>query len=246
MKKKPAAPAPVAPVAPHPEGLSITPLPDLSQNITLTACGLIFAKETTLEQWKAALNGAVAASTVSGWLIGDALNFGAEHFKKDYKAAVAATGLGKQTLYNMASVAKAFPPDKRRLAVSFEHHRLAAPAMAKGEEKTLAILDRAGTENLSAKAMQTLLPKAKKRDKKLTPEQLETKQIKESAQHREHLEAAMEWMKTAPEKRFGVWGGTLEKVLEFDWQHFAKIAAVEGGSAADRAKQEAAEGAQAS
>lgn len=63
---------------------------------------------------------------LNGWLIGDALNFGADAYAEDkYVQAATLFGLSEQTLMNYASIARRIPPGKgsrRRLNVSFSIH----------------------------------------------------------------------------------------------------------------------------
>jgi hypothetical protein len=61
-------------------------------------------------------------SSASAWWLGDWLVFGADSFGDRYKAAVAATSLDYQTLRNYAWVARRVEPDRRRSALSLQHH----------------------------------------------------------------------------------------------------------------------------
>jgi hypothetical protein len=61
-------------------------------------------------------------SNASAWWLGDWLTFGRYKYGRDYKQAIAATGLDYQTLRNYAVVARRFPPPRRRDDLSFQHH----------------------------------------------------------------------------------------------------------------------------
>ncbi|MBI5106731.1 MAG: LmbU family transcriptional regulator [Solirubrobacterales bacterium] len=61
-------------------------------------------------------------STATAWWLGDWLLFGRMKYGRRYKDAVADTGLDYQTLRNYAMVARRFAPERRRPALTFQHH----------------------------------------------------------------------------------------------------------------------------
>lgn len=229
---KPAALAPATP-----EKVSVAPIltGPLSENVVFDGVSMTFKQGTTLEQWEAVGLGLAQSSKVSQWCLGDWLNYGTGAFKKDYKTACAKTGLAYGTLRTAASVAKRFAPAKRRLTVSFEHHRLLAPV--KDEDKVKTILDRVEKEDLSAAAMKELIPK--ETPKPLTPEQQEARDIAESTRQREHAENLMKWLKAVyadPKRRtrLGMWPTLLQQLHDMPWSALLKTAKVEGQAAADK------------
>ncbi|GAB3802720.1 LmbU family transcriptional regulator [Micromonospora zhanjiangensis] len=61
-------------------------------------------------------------SDASSWWLGDWLIYGQSQYPDRYKRAIAETSLDYQTLRNYAWVARSFTPDRRRDALSFQHH----------------------------------------------------------------------------------------------------------------------------
>jgi hypothetical protein len=61
-------------------------------------------------------------SNASSWWLGDWLVYGQDAYGERYRAAVEATGLDYKTLRNYAWVARRFPPPRRRVALSLQHH----------------------------------------------------------------------------------------------------------------------------
>jgi len=231
-RKKANTTTPGEPTPPHDHpmnratAIAVATLPDISANIHFDGISIRCEESTTYEQWLAALIGSAKASTVSSWIIGDLLNFGEQKFKKDYKTAIALTGLENGTLRNMASVAKRFGPEERRSAVSFAHHRIMAGV--KNPDKVKEIMDRVETEGLSVNATREIVPKTKKpKAKKLTAEQKTAKDIKESAKAREALDAALEYLSDCPPERLAAWFDLLTKAAEFDWPHYLSMSAAE-------------------
>jgi len=155
-------------------GLSPITLIAEQKNVHFSGVALKFDDGATFEEWNHVLQGFAAIDTISGFCIGDALNFGSKKFgtadKDRYTKAVAATGLSKGTLKNYAMTAARFAPDQRRVGLSVEHHRLAAPV--KDDTKLTALLDRAENEKLSASAFREIVPKTKRKAKKKTPEEI--------------------------------------------------------------------------
>jgi len=207
-------------------------------HVRVDGYSLKFAEATSIEEWKDTGKKLADVSKVSQWLIGDWLNFGTGHFKKDYKAAVEATGLDYGTCRTAASVAKRFPADKRRQSMQarFEHHRILAPI--KDDAAVAKILDRVDKDKLSVKAMQDTdeYKAAKPAPKVLTPEQIESQSIAESERMREKAQDLMGWLdKTSKDKvmvkRLAMWPTLLRELRAVKWDHLLALADKENKAA---------------
>jgi len=234
---KAAAPHAETPAAPIVEKTPVQPIVTgpISENVLFDGVSMTFKQGTTLDQWTATLEGLVQSSKVSQWCLGDALNFGSVNFKKDYKAACEHTGLANGTLRTAASVAKRFAPAKRRLSLSFEHHRLLAPV--KDEAQVAAIMDRVEAEGLSVAAMKEIIPKGEPKAK--TPEQQEAADVAESLRYQEHAKNLVTYLNTllgskAKHKRLAVWPAILKSLRDLDYAHLIKVGEFEGRAAKDR------------
>jgi len=184
---------------------------DPPPSVSFTGVGLEFNEMTTFEDWQKVGVGMAKASNISSFCLGDWLNFGEKKFdKKQYKEAIAATGLKYGTLRNMASVAKRFTPEKRRQTLSFEHHRLLAPV--KTDEKLAQLMDRAENEHLSANALKEIVPKAKA--KKLTPEQQKKADDKADEKHRQNAELLIDYLSDMPTRFLAGWSQVLDRLVD--------------------------------
>lgn len=88
----------------------------------MTDKGLLFEAEPAFTDW--ALLGRYLGSMqrVIPWLIGDWLNFGEATYHDLYAQAMDETGLEYGTLRNYKYVARAFPIERRRTDISYQHH----------------------------------------------------------------------------------------------------------------------------
>ena len=81
------------------------------------------------------------------WYLGDWFLFGTTHYSEDkYTAALTVTSRKLQTLYNCRSVAKSFPPERRRAGLKWGHHQA---AQGLSEQAADALLLRAEQEDWS-------------------------------------------------------------------------------------------------
>ena len=89
----------------------------------VTVASLSIPNTITFEQWLD--TGRQLASTTRdlGFMIGDWVNHGREHFGEQIEMALEQTGLDGRFAIKAAHVAKAFPEPVRNHALSFEHHR---------------------------------------------------------------------------------------------------------------------------
>jgi hypothetical protein len=108
--------------------------------------------ELTFEEWFA--DGGRFDEQDPGWAIGDWLSYGVAHFGNCYGAAALATGLARQTLMQMARVARQFAPARRREGVSLELHAVVAELDSDLQEEWL---DRAREQQLNPRQLQAQL-----------------------------------------------------------------------------------------
>lgn len=145
--------------------LSESPLPSF---IEATPVGLRLSKDLNFDEWAAIAESFGRALQTAAWCIGDWLVYGerkwgqqlllaGEEFDPEapnrvpsyaYDAAVAATGLDRQTLSQYAGVCRKIPIAERRLHLSFGHHRILAPLPPAKRLEWWSILDSESKKNL--------------------------------------------------------------------------------------------------
>jgi hypothetical protein len=108
--------------------------------------------ELTFDDWFA--DGALFDEHDPGWAIGDWLSYGVAHFGNCYGAAALATGLGRQTLMQMARVAGQFAPARRREGMSLELHAVVAQLDSDSQDDWL---DLAREQELNSRQLQAQL-----------------------------------------------------------------------------------------
>jgi hypothetical protein len=101
---------------------------------------LFLPGDMTLAEWKRVGEHIVVLADSSTWWLGDWLVYGQRRHPDRYRRAISETSLDYQTLRNYAWVAAAFPPPRRRAALSFQHD---AEVAALSENEQDAWLDRA-------------------------------------------------------------------------------------------------------
>lgn len=112
-------------------GRMLTTETALPAAIVPTQTGLTFTADITFEEWSAIGQSFGRGMESVAWCIGDWLVYGESTFSKrvdpeTYDAAVAATGLDRQTLKDYAVVCRTLPAANRREGLSFAHHRALA------------------------------------------------------------------------------------------------------------------------
>jgi hypothetical protein len=80
----------------------------------------------------------------SAWWLGDWLIYGRSQYPDRYKRAIAETALDYQTLRNYAWVARRYPPERRRSALSFQHHAEVAGLPVDEQDRWLAHAETSG------------------------------------------------------------------------------------------------------
>ncbi|MFI1577277.1 LmbU family transcriptional regulator [Embleya sp. NPDC020630] len=76
----------------------------------------------TFEDWEQAGRKLSGILDSSSWWLGDWLVYGKDHYTDLYQRGIRAAGLSYQTLRNYAWVSRRFDFDRRRSALSFQHH----------------------------------------------------------------------------------------------------------------------------
>jgi transcriptional regulator with XRE-family HTH domain len=117
--------------------------PISSRAATFGPSSLRLDPDTSYAEWRRI--GAGLASIVRGaqWWLGDWLNFGEPRYGAKYTEAIEHTGLERGTLANIAWVASAVPPSRRRDALPWSHHQEVAPLSPDEQDR---ILDSAESE----------------------------------------------------------------------------------------------------
>jgi hypothetical protein len=90
--------------------------------VAASRSGLQIDPRMPFESWQALGAQIAVRAEGSTWWLGDWLVFGKRQYGERYKAAIAVTGLGYQTLRNYAVVATRFELSRRRDNLSFQHH----------------------------------------------------------------------------------------------------------------------------
>jgi len=90
------------------------------------------------EQWHAA--GAQLQKMGRAWQFwcGDWLNYGEARYGEKYAQAIETTDFARQTLLNVASIAKRVPPERRRESLSFSHHEAVASLKPAEQDRWLS------------------------------------------------------------------------------------------------------------
>ncbi|MDB1086965.1 LmbU family transcriptional regulator [Streptomyces sp. ACA25] len=115
-----------------------------------TKVGLQFPAGLTFENWESAgrqLSGIVNSTS---WWLGDWLVYGKDHYSDRYERGVRAAGLQYQTLRNYAWVSRRFAINRRRGALSFQHHAELASRPVEEQERWL---DQAEQQGWSTKQL---------------------------------------------------------------------------------------------
>ncbi len=129
------APSPAQPPAPVPARR-----PRHDRQVLTTRVGLQMPVSMAYDEWERTglrLAGVVDSSC---WWLGDWLVYGKDHYADRYQRGIRAVGLSYQTLRNYAWVSRRFGLDRRRSALSFQHH---AELASLPPEEQDAWLDRA-------------------------------------------------------------------------------------------------------
>lgn len=95
--------------------------------LVATMTGMQVKRQPTYDEWEAFGRELWSYKQAIQWCIGDWLNYGEKHYGDTYTQAIDMTNYTYGTLANYASVAREFPPERRREDVSFTNHQELAP-----------------------------------------------------------------------------------------------------------------------
>ncbi|MGW0811115.1 LmbU family transcriptional regulator [Nonomuraea sp. NPDC002799] len=123
-----------------------------------TKIGLQIPVGLSFEEWERAGRQLTDLIDSSCWWLGDWLLFGKDHYADRYERGIRAVGLQYQTLRNYAWVARKFKFNRRRSALTFQHHAELASLPVNEQELWL---DRAERLNWTTKQLRGALRAAK-------------------------------------------------------------------------------------
>lgn len=95
--------------------------------LVATMTGMKVKHQPTYAEWETFGRELWSYKQAIQWCIGDWLNYGEKHYGDTYTQAIDMTNYTYGTLANYASVAREFPPERRREDVSFTNHQELAP-----------------------------------------------------------------------------------------------------------------------
>ncbi|WP_347242150.1 LmbU family transcriptional regulator [Streptomyces sp. IB2014 016-6] len=127
--------------------------PDRGRLLT-TKTGLRIPAAMAFEDWEQAGRQLSGILDSSSWWLGDWLVYGKDHYTDRCQRGIRAVGLRYQTLRNYAWVSRRFEFNRRRAALSFQHH---AELTSLPVDEQEAWLDRAERMKWSAKQLRTAL-----------------------------------------------------------------------------------------
>ncbi|WP_312038447.1 LmbU family transcriptional regulator [Streptomyces galbus] len=119
-----------------------------------TKVGLHIPAGLAFEEWENAGRQLSGLLNSSSWWLGDWLVYGKAHYADRYERGIRAAGLQYQTLRNYAWVSRRFDLDRRRSALSFQHHAELASLPLDAQETWL---DRAERMQWSTKQLRNAI-----------------------------------------------------------------------------------------
>ncbi|MEU0953868.1 LmbU family transcriptional regulator [Streptomyces niveus] len=127
--------------------------PDRGRLLT-TKTGLRIPAGMAFEDWEQAGRQLSGILDSSSWWLGDWLVYGKDRYTDRYQRGIRAVGLRYQTLRNYAWVSRRFEFNRRRAALTFQHH---AELTSLPVDEQEAWLDRAERMKWSTKQLRTAL-----------------------------------------------------------------------------------------
>jgi len=97
-----------------------------NQKFTVTATGIEFFGDLSLEEWDELGRTLIPFAKKIGFMLGDWINYGSKAYGTKYKEALEVTGIPPKTLRNYASVARRVGPSLREPSLGHEHHAAVA------------------------------------------------------------------------------------------------------------------------
>lgn len=142
------------------------------EKVLTTRIGLHMPTGLSFEDWERA--GCQISSLVnsSTWWLGDWLVYGKEHYTDRYQRGIRSAGLQYQTLRNYAWVSRRFEFNRRRPALSFQHHAEVASLPVDEQELWL---DRAEQNKWTTKQLRNAISLAREGENRDDGKQVEAK-----------------------------------------------------------------------
>jgi hypothetical protein len=122
--------------------------------VLTTRVGMQIPADLAFEDWERAGRQLAGIVDSSAWWLGDWLVYGKEHYADRYQLGIRTAGLQYQTLRNYAWVARRFELNRRRPALTFQHHAEVASLPIPEQEFWL---DRAERVKWSTKQLRTAI-----------------------------------------------------------------------------------------
>nr|WP_167377662.1 LmbU family transcriptional regulator [Streptomyces malaysiense] len=112
--------------------------------VLTTRVGLQMSPNLTFDAWQRAGSQLAGVLDSSSWWLGDWLVYGKDHYSDRYQMGIRTAGLKYQTLRNYAWVSRRFQIQRRRAALTFQHHAEVASLPFDSQEKWLDDAERKG------------------------------------------------------------------------------------------------------
>lgn len=124
----------------------------ISERVKMNDSGtaLDISEDLPLEEWLPLFDYFVASEKHIGFIIGDLVNFAQKKYGEKYAMAMEKTGRAYSTVQVYATVAASIPPNMRREALGFSHHRVVARLEDKKVVKELLKLAEKGEDGKAA------------------------------------------------------------------------------------------------
>jgi len=101
----------------------------------ITPTGIEFSEELSFDEWDALGQKLAPVGKSIGFIIGDWINYGENHWGERYKDALERTGLAYQTLAQYSYVARKVQFSCRQEKLGFEHHLVVAKIKDSEEQR---------------------------------------------------------------------------------------------------------------
>jgi len=134
-----------------------TPIMTLKR-IQFTRTAAIIPSRLSIEDWNEVTETVGQLREVSRFWQGDLLNAGEKRYGQKYAQALDAFGLDPGSLRNIVSVAAKFPPERRRVELTWTHHRAVSSLPDDQADK---LLDRAIADGFSATELTAIVREIK-------------------------------------------------------------------------------------
>jgi hypothetical protein len=109
--------------------------------IITTPAGLLMPPDLSFADWTSAGRRLARIADATSWCLGDWLAHGQTRFRGRYQRAAAEVGLNTQTLRNYAWLARKFSHERRRPALSLQHHAEVAPLPVPEQDHWLSLAE---------------------------------------------------------------------------------------------------------